>query len=266
VLHHFHFLTDTHFPADHGRLARYCTALREGQLPRPSLIIHGGDLVNGAPGDESSLRDQLRQAKDLLDRTGVPWQGICHTHDRFGDPPEATGRSFAEIIGHPFMAHLPAAPGLDFYLLSGSVTFPIAYHPADHHPDALPPHGYDIYQPHVWDAFARFLADHPGQGSRRVLFTHQPIVPFFDLIESAHPDSALIRPYHFLGTEGQTLCLDRLSSLGFQHVYSGHCHLATHNTIRGIEFITAPSFKNHRTGFASLTWDGTTLTHSIHPW
>jgi hypothetical protein len=37
------------------------------------------------------------------------------------------------------MAHLPAAPGLDFYLLSGSVTFPSAYHPADHHPDTLPP-------------------------------------------------------------------------------------------------------------------------------
>jgi hypothetical protein len=222
--------------------------------------------VDGAPGDESALRTQLQGARELLDATGLPWHGICHSHDRFGDPAEAMGRSFAEVIGHPFMAHLAPAPGIDLYLLSGSISLPHAFHPEDHDPQNPPSNGYDIYQPHVWDAFGRFVDANPGSRGRRILFTHQPIVRFSDLIDTGHPDAAHIRHYYFLGQEGCDLCLHHLERLGFQHVVSGHCHLATRNHVRGIEFVTAPSFKNRRTGFARFTWDGGKLAHTIIDW
>jgi hypothetical protein len=260
-----HLLTDIHYPVDGGRLERYARALADGALERPARVIFGGDLVDGHPGDEAGLRAQLREFRLVADGLGVPWHAVCHTHDRFGDPPDAFGRSFMEVLEQPLMNHVSMGSGLDLYLLSGSINCCSLYHPPGGLADPEGGQFFDIFNEHVWEAFARFVSESPG-GGVRVLITHQPIVPFLDLIDAGHPDVAHIRPYYFLGEEGQALCLKWLETLKIRHVFSGHCHLETRNFRNGIEFVTVPSFKNRRTGFGVLSWDGWTLRHRVQPW
>lgn len=163
VIHH---LTDTHHPFDDGRLAAYVDSIVDGTLDRPDLIVHGADLVQGAE-TQIGLREQLASAKSILDRADVPVRYLCHTHDRMGDPLAAAGKSFAEIIGQPFIQHT-SLPGLDIYLVSGSVAFPAEYQP-EHYDGSPPKWGFDIFDRHVLARFERFVETHPGNGGRRVL-------------------------------------------------------------------------------------------------
>ncbi len=261
-----HHLTDTHHPADEGRLAAYVDALRDGRLPRPDLIVHGGDLVDGAP-TEAALRGQLASAKAILDRAGVPVRHLCHTHDRMGDPPHAGGRSFAEIIGQPFIQHV-SLPGLELYLVSGSITHSAEYLP-DNYAGTPPKWGFDIYDMHVLAVLERLVATSPGRGGRRVLFTHLPIVPFDDLASTDHPDAALIRPNYFIGEQGRARILPTLRRTGIRHVFGGHCHLHSRNLVESVEFVTTPSFRRERSGltypvgFREIAWRDGELTHAV---
>ncbi len=265
VIHH---LTDTHHPLDDGRLAGYVDAILEGKIERPDLIVHGADLVNGAP-TEAELREQLASAKAILERAGVPVRYLCHNHDRVGDPLEAAGRSFAAIIRQPFIQHV-SLPGLEVYLVSGAVTHPAEYHPENY--NGKPPSwGFDIYDKQVLASFERFVADNPGLGGRRVLFTHQPIVPFEDITGTGHPDAALIRPYHVVGEEGRARILATLGRTEIRHVFCGHCHFASRNVVEGVEFVTTPSFLRERAGhtysvgFRVIALQNDHLAHAVRP-
>lgn len=263
VIHH---LTDTHHPIDDGRLSAYVNALHDGTITRPDLIIHGGDLVNGAPS-ERELREQLSSAKSILDRAGVPVRYLCHTHDRMGDPPHAGGRSFAEIIGQPFIQHV-SVPGFELYLVSGSITHAEEYLP-DNYTDAPPKWGFDIFNTHVLALLENLVANAPETGGRRVLFTHLPIVPFDDLADPSHPDAALLRPNYFIGEEGRSRILPTLRRTGIRHVFGGHCHLSSHNVVDGVEFVTTPSFVRVRdgriypTGFRVISSRDGELIHTV---
>lgn len=270
--HSLHHLTDTHFPAEEGRLARYVDRIAAlSAAERPDLIVHSGDLVDGG-ADEAELRAQLAGARALLERAagaGVPYRCLCHSHDRFGEPVEIMGRAFAEVIGQPFVQHL-SLPHLEIYLLSGGISASLEYRPATA-TEPPPSWGYDIYHPHVRALLERFVDAHPGRGGRRVLFTHHPIVPFRDLTETGHPDARFIRPYHVIGDDSRPQVLACLKRLGFTHVFGGHCHLATRNEVEGIQFLTAPSFLTHRhhiegtysVGHGVLTWTETSLDYRI---
>lgn len=264
VIHH---LTDTHHPLDDGRLAAYVNAIRDGTLARPDLIVHGADLVNGAP-TEAGLRAQLVSAKAILGRAGVPVHYVCHNHDRVGDPLDAAGRSFAEIIRQPFIQHV-SVRGLEVYLVSGAITHPREYQPENY--DGNPPRwGYDIYDKQVLASFERFIAANPGAGGRRILFTHHPIVPFDDVTSTDHPYAAFIRPYHVIQGEGRARILSMLRRMDIRHVFCGHCHFASRNVVEGVEFVTTPSFlrvrdaKDYPTGFRVITWRDGELTHAVH--
>lgn len=264
-----HHLADTHYPLDDGRLAAYVASLGQGGSSLPDLIVHGGDLVNGAD-NEAGLRAQLTAAKAILDRSAAPVRFLCHSHDRFGDPTGAAGKSFADIIGQPFLQHV-SLTGLEIYLLSGSVTFPLDYHPGGVCDPNPPSWGFDIFDPQVLALFDRFVAAHPGRGGRRVLFTHHPVVPFDDLIASAHPDAALVRPYHVVGADSRPRIIATLRRAGIEFVCGGHCHFHSRNIVDGIEFVTTPSFLRERggrtypVGFGVLTWDGASLSYAIQP-
>lgn len=263
VIHH---LTDTHHPFDEGRLAAYVDALRHGTLERPDLILHGGDLVNGAE-TEAGLREQLASAKATLDRAGVPVRYLCHNHDRVGDPPDAAGRSFAEVIGQPFIQHV-SLPGLEVYLVSGAVTHSPEYQP-EHYDGDPPLWGFDFQDGQVLASFERFVAAHPGKGGRRVLFTHQPVVPFEDITATGHPHAAFIRWYHVVGEEGRARVFPALRRTGIRHVFCGHCHFPSRNVVEGVEFVTTPSFLRERDGlaypigFRVISWQNDELSHTV---
>lgn len=263
-----HHLTDTHHPIDDGRLAAYVDALLGGTITRPDLIVHSGDLVNGAE-TEAGLREQLVSAKSILDRAGVPVRYVCHNHDRVGDPHDAAGRSFAEIIGQPFIQHA-SLPGLEIYLVSGAVTHCVKYHP-DNYTGNPPKWGFDIFDRHVLANFERFVEEHPGHGGRRMLFTHLPIVPLHDLTSTNHPDAALLRPNYVIGEEGRGRILDTLRRTGVRHVFCGHCHVHSRNVVDGVEFVTTPSFRRERDGntyhmgFRVISWRAGELNHAVCP-
>jgi len=253
---HIHQITDTHLPADQGRLRRYLERLNQGDLgPLPDRIIHTGDLVDGnRGGEECVLREQLQHARGILDLAPVPIHCICHSHDRFGEPLAERGQAFREIIEPELLQHLPL-PEADLFLVSASVPFPADYWPEGEGPppEHNPDWGYDLYDP--W--FMKMLDPFLQQGSRRqrLLFTHLPIVPG---TEPEHPVSKdekekLLR--YCIGEEGRERVLPWLQKHGITHVFGGHVHLASRQNLAGIEFHTSLSMKTPPYGFRSITVD-----------
>jgi 3',5'-cyclic AMP phosphodiesterase CpdA len=251
-------LTDTHYPSEDGALAAFAAAVVDGSLPRPDLLLHSGDLVNGAK-DPETLRGQLAGARRLLDGTGIPWHMCCHTHDRCGDPIETAGESFREVMGQDFLQHL-ALDGMDVFMVSGSVTCSAPYRPVGG--GAPPSWGYDLFDAHVVEFAEDFIAARARQAFR-ILVYHLPIGP---VREGAGGDGVGRRATIGIGEEGRERILGLCRRQGIRLLLGGHAHLNSHRCWEGVHCVTTASFLDAPRGLRSLRWDGDSLHLGWIPW
>ena len=241
-------LTDTHYPKDNGLLEAFVDAVAGSRIERPGLVLHSGDLVDGA-ASQQALQSQLRGARALLDRMGVPWRMCCHSHDRFGDPLERAGESFRAVIGQDFIQHLHAE-GLDIFMVSGSVTCDRAYQPEGGGPP--PPWGYDLFDPHVVETVERFVTAHAG-GPARMLVYHLPVGP----MRAADIDGGPLRnQITGIGPEGAARILGLCRRSGIRLVLGGHLHINARTVRHGIHFVTTAAFIDAPRGYRRIEWDG----------
>lgn len=249
-----HHLTDTHYPRADSRVADYVAALKRGALgPPPDLIVHTGDLVDGAQ-DPQELRRQHQELHAMLETTGIPVLALAHTHDRMGERQGDWGRTFSEIWNQP-LARIVALPGgIDLCFLSGSVT-----QPPLSGPEEVPEWGFDVFDYHVLEALEELVARDARPDSYRVLCTHLPV-----LLEPGFPRPGDRYQRPPIGTEGVSRILPTIERLGIRLVLGGHIHKASRHCAGDTEFIVGSACVGDDAGFGLLTFANGIHSYEFH--
>jgi hypothetical protein len=244
-----HHLTDTHYPRTANRLFGYFEMVRTAPVDqRPDLILHTGDLVDGEgsqlvpPQMRWPLREQHQRLKQAVDRLGIPFHAICHTHDRKGDPDGQWGKAFMEVWQQPLLQVLQLPANVDVILASGSVSLPPFAN------GAVPPAwGFDLFDLHVLEQIKAVATSQLRPGSLRLLCAHiPPHLPedFFD--QPARYSAAPI------GDEGCARIHPVLQQLDIRIVLSGHLHRAAQSTRNTITFVVGSSTLEPYGGYGEL--------------